>query len=229
MAIDRRTVGLGLASALLLLAGSAKAASDEDLARLILDGRLDDALSAADRALAQDRDSSAIRLMAGALRFAKGDYSGAGRFFDSGGPVGGYLLGGPLDVNVLRTHIPASRWRYLASVRANDSEIDPGQLKGILLGDVELYAEQQAALERALHDGLVLSVASSPGRTQFLDGIETRARAQHRCTAHFVRAEFAIAANEATDARASLDAAVATPQPELLEYHVARAERARLG
>ena len=169
MAIDRRTLGLGLASALLLLAGCAKAASDEDIARLILDGRLDDALSAADRALAQDRDSGALRLMAGALRFANGDYSGAGRFFDKDEPVGSYLMGGPLDLDVLRTHLWSESWRHLASLRGGKamSGPDAAQVTMILTDDVEAYAEQQAALERVFYDGFVLSIASSPGRTGF--------------------------------------------------------------
>jgi hypothetical protein len=228
----RRTFGICLTGGLLfgpLLSGRASAASDEDLARLIAGGRLDEALAALDGALAERQASASLRLMAGALRFANGDYSGADSFFDSDGPVGGYLMGGPLDLDVLRTHITSDSWRYLAAVRSGGSDVNPERLKEILTGDVEAYAERQAALERAFFDGLVLSIASSPERTQFLDNQMARARAQHRCTAHFVRAEFAIAADKTNDARASLDAATASPQAELLEYHVARAERERLG
>ena len=77
----RRAFGIGLAGALLLgplLAGRARAASDEDLARLIAGGRLDDALAALDGAMAERQASAALRLMAGALRFAGGDHSGRG-------------------------------------------------------------------------------------------------------------------------------------------------------
>ena len=238
MTIDRRTLGLGLASALLLSAGRAEAASDEELARLIQDGRLVDAWPAADRAL-EGRTSNTLRLIAGALRFANGDYSGAERFFDSDepadgffgsiGPAGSYLMGGPLDVDVLRTRITSQQWRYLASIRAGESDVGADQLDEILTADIEAYVQRQAALERTFYDGFVLSIASSPGRTRFLDNQAVRAGAQHRCTAHFIRAEFALAANKMTDARTSLDAATATAQPELLEFHVAGAERARLG
>lgn len=238
MMIDRRMFGLGLASALLLPAGRARAASDEDLSRLILNGRLDDALPAADQALAEGRTSDILRLMAGALRFAHGDYPGASRSFD-GKPASGflstivspgrYLMGGPLDVEVLRTHITGKQWKYLASMRAGEFVVGADQAEEILSADTEAYAERQAALERAFYDGFVLSVAGSPGRTRFLDDSAERARVQHLCTAHFIRAEFALAANNMTEARTSLDAAAALAHPELLEYHVARAERARLG
>jgi hypothetical protein len=230
----RRTFGIGLASASLLgplLSSRARAASDEDLARMFAAGRLGDARPAADRALAEGQTSTVLRLMAGALRFADGDYSGAGHFFDSDEPVGGYLMGGPLDLDVLRTHLRGESWRHLASLRVGKalSDMDAVQITMLLTNDVEIYAEQQAALDRAFYDGFVLSIASSQGRTQFLDNQAVRARSQHRCTAHFVRAEAAIAADRMTDARASLDAATSMAQPELLEYHVARAEQARLG
>ena len=163
MTIDRRTLGLGLASALLLSAGRAEAASDEELARLIQDGRLVDAWPAADRAL-EGRTSNTLRLIAGALRFANGDYSGAGRFFDSDepadgffgsiGPAGSYLMGGPLDVDVLRTRITSQQWRYLASIRAGESDVGADQLDEILTADIEAYVERQAALERTFYDGL---------------------------------------------------------------------------
>jgi len=239
MAIDRRAFGVGLAGALLLFGGRARAASDDDLARLILDGRLDEARPAAELALAEGRTSDVLRLMAGALRFADGDYSGAGSFFGGDGPaagfftgvgpVGSYLMGGPLDVDVLQTRVATEQWRYLASVRTGEADVSAAQLTEILTADIEAHAERQAALERAFYDGFMLSIASSPGRAQFLDGTATRAREQYRCAAHFVRAEFAIAANKMTDARTSLEAAVAVAQPELIEYHVAQAERARLG
>jgi hypothetical protein len=229
MAIARRTFGLGLVSALLIVVHRAAAASDEDLARLILDGRLADALPAADRAVATGGASGALRLMAGALRFANGDFSGAGRLFESGELAGDYLMGGPLELDVLRTHLRSESWRHLASLRAGQSAPDAHQINAILSSDVEVYAETQAALERAFYDGLVLSIASSAGRTQFLDSQAARARLQHRCTAHFIRGELAIAAGKTPEARASLAAATATAQPELLEYHVARAELAKLG
>lgn len=229
MTIPRRTFGLGLAGALLLAGRHAKAASDEELARLIIDGKLEDALRAADHALAAGQVSDVLRRMTGALRFADGDFSGAVSLFEADELAGEYLMGGPLDADVLKTHVQRESWRHLASLRAGKASADAPQIAAILSSDVEIYAEQQAARERLFYDSLVLSIASSSGRTQFLDNQAARSRAEHRCTAHFVRAELAVAAGRTADARASLDAAAGTAQSALLEYHVARAERARLG
>lgn len=229
--VARRTFGLGLASALLLRSARAKAASDEDLARLIIDGRLDDALQVADGALGERQGSSSLSLMAGALRFVYGDYSGARQIVASAEATGGYLMGGPLDMDVLRTNVMADDWAHLASLRAGEVSSEPsGTFWGLLSGKigVDAYVAQRAALERAFYDSLVLSIASSPGRTRFLDSMESQARSVHFCSAHFVLAEAALAEGRRADAVASLRMATATAQPRLLEYHIAKMELARL-
>jgi hypothetical protein len=94
---------------------------------------------------------------------------------------------------------------------------------------VDEYAAEQAIADRALYDSTILSITDSPGRQSMLDTLARKSEPEHRCTGNLLLAEMALARDDIAAARMLLSAAAGYALPELLEYHVATAELARLG
>ena len=234
----RRTLGLAAAlipTALILGRHAFASAEESDLLQLVKAGKLGQARDLAARWSAASPDDGKARLLAGVLSFATGAYSEARTWLDPDYTADNYIFGSltAADAGILRTKLGRSEWLYLASQRAHVpiANVLAPPLLFVATGHqtVDEYAAQQAIAERALYDSTILSVTDSPGRQSLLDSLARKSEHEHRCTGNLLLAEMALARDDIATARTLLSSATRSVLPELLEYHIANAELARLG
>jgi hypothetical protein len=207
-----------------------------DIAQAIRDGDFDGALAAAQALQAEGGDTPELRLVIGAIHFARADFEKARRSFASAGSAGTYLMADAdpdRDEPLLRTDIAQTQWLHLGALRSGDplpQDAGSDPLDRILAGtwSPERYVDASAAMARQLADAAVLTLASSPGRDAMLDRLASVQAADYRCTGYFVAGEAALVGGNVPDARRLLRLATGQEVP-LLEFYVARAELARLG
>jgi hypothetical protein len=201
----------------------------EDVARLIRDGDFSAARSTAEKLIARGDDDGQIFLLAGALALQAGDFARARELFAAD----------PAD-DASRASFASGlaqvHWRRLASMRAGvyadaDSSmlaLDPAAelVAGKLSPDAFVSVKVEEA--RRVADATILSVQQSTGRDAMLDHRAREDEPLYRCTGNFVAAERSLSSGDSVSARRFLTAALERKAENLLEFHVAKAELARL-
>lgn len=205
---------------------------DEDVAQLIRDGDFDAARTKAEALMQRGAAGEQIPLLAGALALQAGDFTRARELFAAKpGP------GADTSQAFFASGLEQSHWLRLAALR---SGIDVGPrltdavpldpLGAALAGRISAQAFLRAKIEEArrIADATILSIRQSPGRDDLLDRLAGEGEARFRCTGNFVAAERSLASGDEVSARAFLTAALQGRTVDLLEFHIARAELARL-
>lgn len=181
---------------------------------------------------------------AGALYFAAGDFISAQQCFESALAEPAKTEGTKPDTsgdkpNSFLLLRDASVWRYLAQLRQGQAvelatdvaSVFISPLKRLVAGliDVDTYADEETRAARAFYDALILNVAEWKGKEDFVRRAVEPLTKGYRCAGNFALAEQMLARGGKDEARTLFSAALEPAAVNLLEYHIAKAELARLG
>ena len=195
-----------------------------------------------------DRDR---RLILGQLLFGSGDFAAAGDEFQRiekrGGTkddfavfaIGEALAIGSADKTALfsgsRFRDSAS-WLYLSLLRKGDAQatLSAGpreSIRTLLRGDatVKEYVDLQRQIMTAFLDGVAKRYGEQAQVADMVKVAQGNLRAELTCVASFALAEQALGRGDLKGAAEHLHAAVETGAERIAEFHVAKAELARLG
>jgi hypothetical protein len=202
----------------------------EDVAHLIRDGDFDAARKTAEELIARGEVDGQMPLLAGALALQAGDFIRAGELFRLEAPTA--TAQSSFASGMARTY-----WLQLAALRAGgDITLESAALLGLepvggaISGKLspDAFVETKIAEARRIADVTILSIQHSTGRTAMLDHVAREDEQLYRCTGNFIAGERALATDDRDGARQFLTAAIDAQAPDLLEFHIAKAELAKL-
>jgi hypothetical protein len=201
----------------------------EDVARLIRDGDFSAARNIAEKLVARGDVDGQMPLLAGALALQAGDFTRADELF-AADPADDASQA-PFASGLAQVH-----WRRLASMRSRaDAVAGSGTLVSDPVADLvagrlspEAFVRVKVEEARRLADAMILSVQQSTGRDALLDQRAREDEPLYRCTGNFVAGERSLAGGDPASANRFLSAALEPKAGNLLEFHIAKAELARL-
>lgn len=183
-------------------------------------------------------------LRAGALYFGAEDFSSAQQCFDaalaeraktdgaepdtSGAKPNSFLL--LRDADIWR-HLAAGRQGRTVDLNADEVSLVLSPSTRLLVGriDIAAYVEEELKHDRVFYDALILNIAEWKGKEDYIEKAIAPLAKGYRCVGNFALAQQALARGQQAEARALFAAALATNAVDLLEFHIAKAELARLG